>query len=129
MSEKAEKAVAYLIRRIRDDGETAWLLGFGSEAFRLLTDAHAEVTGQDPEAFRRELWTQCRPVEHRPVVARIPRPRTPQERLDLADRASDEVAEIERAFRTVWRDATAQNAERLCALVEGMVEAVAEEAR
>lgn len=58
---KAELAVAHTLRAIREDGRKAYLLGYGTETFRLLTDAHAERFGEDPDAFRENFWKQCRP--------------------------------------------------------------------
>lgn len=58
---KAERAVEHVLRAIRDDGRKAYLLGYGTETFRLLTDAHAERFGEDPDAFRESFWKQCRP--------------------------------------------------------------------
>lgn len=64
---KAELAVEQVLRAIMSDGRKAYLLGFGSESFRLLTEAHAERVGEDAEAFRERFWRQCRP--ERVVVA------------------------------------------------------------
>lgn len=58
---KAELAVEHVLRAILTDGRKAYLMGFGSEAFRLLTEAQAERLGEDPEAFRDRFWRQCRP--------------------------------------------------------------------
>lgn len=58
---KAELAVEHVLRAIMSDGRKAYLLGLGSECFRLLTDAHAERVGEDADAFRDRFWRQCRP--------------------------------------------------------------------
>lgn len=58
---KAELAVEHVLRAILDDGRKAYLLGLGTETFRLLTDAHAERLGEDAEAFRDRFWRRCRP--------------------------------------------------------------------
>lgn len=48
----AEKAVAHVLRRMQCDGRLAYLLGEGSEAYDLLTQAHAETLGEDVARFR-----------------------------------------------------------------------------
>lgn len=58
---KADIAVAHVLRAIRDDGRKAWLLGYGTQTFALLTEAYAEANGLDVEQHRREFWSQCRP--------------------------------------------------------------------
>lgn len=58
---KSELAVQHVLRAIHQDGRVAYLLGFGSESFRLLTEAHAETIGEDAEAFSKRFWAQCRP--------------------------------------------------------------------
>jgi len=44
---KAAKAIAYLLNRSRDNENLYYQIGFGTESFRLLTDAHAAITGED----------------------------------------------------------------------------------
>lgn len=56
-----EEAVQHLLRVIQRDGRVAYLLGSGTETFSLLTKAHAEMIGEDVEAFRQRLWANCRP--------------------------------------------------------------------
>lgn len=51
----AEKAVAHIIRRMRADGRLAYLMGFGSESFDLLTEAYAEQEGIDIDVFRQQF--------------------------------------------------------------------------
>lgn len=58
---KAETAVAHVLRAIRDDGRKAYLMGLGTQTFTLLTSAHAEANGLDPQQFRDEFWSQCSP--------------------------------------------------------------------
>lgn len=52
MRTSAEKAVAHILHRMRRDGRLAYLIGPGSEAFDLLTQAHAETMGEDLAQFR-----------------------------------------------------------------------------
>lgn len=58
---KAEEAVIYTLRAILTDGRKAYLMGWGTEAFKRLTDAEAERLGEDPEAYRERFWADCRP--------------------------------------------------------------------
>ena len=58
---KAEIAVAHVLNAIRDDGRKAYLMGLGTQTFTLLTEAHAEANGLDPQKFREEFWLQCSP--------------------------------------------------------------------
>ena len=45
--QKAATAIAYLLNRSRRDEKLYYQIGFGTEAFRLLTDAHAAITGEE----------------------------------------------------------------------------------
>ncbi|KKX29228.1 hypothetical protein [Rhizobium sp. LC145] len=45
--DKAGAAIKYLLDRSQRDDKLYYQIGFGTEAFRLLTDAHAALTGQD----------------------------------------------------------------------------------
>jgi len=54
----AQKAVAHVLRRIRGDGRLATILGPGSEAYELLTQAHAETLGEDVDQFRATFGAQ-----------------------------------------------------------------------
>jgi len=45
--QKASTAIAYLLNRSQRDDKLYYQIGFGTEAFRLLTDAHASLTGDD----------------------------------------------------------------------------------
>jgi hypothetical protein len=45
--QKAADAIKYLLARSRRDDKLYYQIGFGTEAFRLLTDAHAALTGED----------------------------------------------------------------------------------
>lgn len=58
---KADQAVAHALRAIRDDGRKAYLIGYGSRTFDLLTEAYAEANGLDVEKFRNDFWSECRP--------------------------------------------------------------------
>lgn len=58
---KADAAVSHVLRAIRDDGRKAYLMGFGSQSFELLTEAYAEANGLDVEKFRDEFWALCKP--------------------------------------------------------------------
>ena len=58
---KAEEAVQHVLRAIMDDGRKAYLMGWGTETFRLLTAAHAERIGEDREMFAKRFWSQCHP--------------------------------------------------------------------
>jgi hypothetical protein len=57
----AEEAVNHVLNVIYTDGRVAYLLGFGTESFSLLTAAHAETIGEDVEVFRKRFWAGCRP--------------------------------------------------------------------
>lgn len=57
----AELAVQHVLRVLQSDGRVAYLLGYGSESFSLLTKAHAEMIGEDVESFRERFWRNCRP--------------------------------------------------------------------
>ncbi|RVI16115.1 hypothetical protein CN200_16340 [Sinorhizobium meliloti] len=50
---KAGEAIAYLLNRPRRDDKLYYQIGFGTEAFRLLTDAHAALTGEDVEVVEK----------------------------------------------------------------------------
>lgn len=58
---KAERAVRTMIKRIRDDGRVAYLVGPGSQTYEELTDAYAEIIGEDPIVFRSKFETVIRP--------------------------------------------------------------------
>lgn len=45
--DKASTAIAYLLNRSKRDEKLYYQIGFGTEAFRLLTDAYAALTGED----------------------------------------------------------------------------------
>lgn len=51
--EKAKTAIAYLLNRSQRDDKLYYQIGRGTEAFRLLTDAYAEMTGEDADAVER----------------------------------------------------------------------------
>lgn len=56
----AEKAVAHILHRMTRDGRLAYLLGEGSEAYELLTQAHAETLGEDVAEFRKTFGASLR---------------------------------------------------------------------
>lgn len=62
-----ELAVQAVLGRIRTDGRIAYLMGYGTETFALLTYAHATLIGEDVEQFRRRFWALCRPEKVRIV--------------------------------------------------------------
>lgn len=45
--EKAADAIKYLLDRSRRDDKLYYQIGFGTEAFRRLTSAHAAITGEE----------------------------------------------------------------------------------
>lgn len=51
--QKAGEAIAYLLNRSRRDDKLYYQIGIGTEAFRLLTDAHAALTGEDVAAVEK----------------------------------------------------------------------------
>lgn len=51
--QKASAAIAYLLNRSRRDEKLYYQIGFGTEAFRLLTDAHAALTGEEVAAVEK----------------------------------------------------------------------------
>lgn len=53
--QQAAKAIKYLIGRIRADDRLYHLIGLGSEAFDLLTEAHATLSGEDLATLRKSL--------------------------------------------------------------------------
>ncbi len=57
----ADRAVSAVLRRIREDGRIAYLMGFGSQTFELLTAAYAEHRGEDVDQFRKDFWALCSP--------------------------------------------------------------------
>ncbi len=58
---KADKAVAHVLRQMRNNGRLAYLMGWGSESFRLLTEAYAEANGLEVEKFREEFAYSLNP--------------------------------------------------------------------
>lgn len=59
---KADLAVTHILRQMQNDGRLAYLLGEGSRSFELLTDAAAERSGLDLDAFRKDLGSRLRPI-------------------------------------------------------------------
>lgn len=58
---KADEAVAHVLRQMRNNGRLAYLMGWGSESFRLLTEAYAEANSLDVEKFREEFADSLTP--------------------------------------------------------------------
>lgn len=58
---KADEAVAHVLNMMRRDGRLAYLLGWGSRSFELLTEAYAETKGLDLEKFRNEFADSLKP--------------------------------------------------------------------
>lgn len=61
----ADRAVTHLLRQMQGDGMLAYLIGYGSRSFEMLTEAYSERTGEDLETVRRETWANCAPVRIR----------------------------------------------------------------
>ncbi len=57
----ADRAVMHVLDCIRRDGRLAYLMGYGSQSWELLTAARAEQLGEDVEAFRKRWWADCNP--------------------------------------------------------------------
>ena len=53
--QQAAKAIKYLLGRIRKDDRLYHLVGLGSEAFVLLTEAHATLSGEDLATVRKTV--------------------------------------------------------------------------
>jgi len=51
---KAEKFVVHMLKRVRDDGRLAYLMGPLTEAYDLMTEAYADMKGLDVKGFRKE---------------------------------------------------------------------------
>lgn len=59
MSDAADKAVAYLLQRIKDDPRVAYHFSY-TESLARLTRAHALAQGLEPEAFHRQFEATLR---------------------------------------------------------------------
>jgi len=57
---KAEKAVLTVLRKMKEDGRVAYLMGEGSQCFEDLTAAYAEMDGLDLTTFRNEFSSSLR---------------------------------------------------------------------
>ena len=68
---KAELAVKSVIQRIGQDPRLAYLMGPMTQTYRELTDAYAEMVGQDPEVFRQNFETALQ-VQKLPARKDIP---------------------------------------------------------
>ncbi len=58
---KADEAVNHILCQMQRDGRLAYLIGFGSQSFDLLTAAYAERTGEDVAAFRTSFHALLKP--------------------------------------------------------------------
>jgi len=58
---KAEEFVVHMIKRCRQDGRLAWLIGPFSTANDLMVEAYAEIKGVDAEKFREEYNQTLKP--------------------------------------------------------------------
>lgn len=58
---KPELAVRAIIKRMRDDGRIAYLIGPFSDTYELVTDAYAEMIGKDADEFRAEFERVIKP--------------------------------------------------------------------
>ena len=53
--ELAAKAVEYMLRRISEDPNVRYHVGYGSQAFDNLVEAHAAITGEDREVIEESV--------------------------------------------------------------------------
>lgn len=70
MRTPAQKAVAHVLLRMKQDARLAFLIGPGSESWDLLTGAHAETLGMTTADFRNEFSNQLTYLPY-PEVAEI----------------------------------------------------------
>lgn len=57
----SEKACFHIMRRMISDGRLAYLIGPGSEAYALLTEATAATAGESVDSFRADLEPLLKP--------------------------------------------------------------------
>lgn len=65
---KTESAVLYVLSRIQTDANTHYYLGPGTQAFYLLCQAEAEITGEPLEKVEHERSAFLRPHDAVPEV-------------------------------------------------------------
>lgn len=65
--DQAKKAIRHMLDQIRDNPEIGWYCGFGTQAFSLLTEAHATLWGRDLEETR-EAFLPENPKDPRDVA-------------------------------------------------------------
>lgn len=53
--QQAAKAIKHVLQRLKDDDRVYHLMGAGSQAFDLLTEAHATLTGVDLAELRKSI--------------------------------------------------------------------------
>jgi hypothetical protein len=51
----ADKVVVHLVYRISTDADVRWAIGYGTEAFRLLCVAYADLVGMDAQLVESDL--------------------------------------------------------------------------
>lgn len=56
----AEQACAYVMGRILRDPQIAYLMGPGSEAYRMLTDVVGDLVGEGGDAYRARIGRDLR---------------------------------------------------------------------
>lgn len=52
---QAQKAVAHVLNIIASNPHVGWYMGWGTQSFALLTEAHATATGEDVEEVREQF--------------------------------------------------------------------------
>lgn len=62
MTTAADRAILHILRQMRADGRKAYLLGLGTESWRLLTAAYGELHGLTQEQASDELWPMMQPT-------------------------------------------------------------------
>jgi hypothetical protein len=53
--EQAKKAIGYALRRIRDEWQIGYHMGYGTQAFALLTEAASTLFGEDLDKVREKF--------------------------------------------------------------------------
>jgi hypothetical protein len=84
----AERAVRYLLERIRMDPDLRWLM-LDTQAMHLLCAGEAAITGRDVEAVQAEYR---RPFDH-PEATRTPRLKHHGDLVRAAERVADAAAD------------------------------------
>lgn len=55
----ARRAIVHVLRRMRTEDRLYALMGNGTEAFSLLTQAYSELSGEDLETVRKQLRSKA----------------------------------------------------------------------